>query len=92
MSANIVLPLTTWAKTHLQAILTATTEAAFDSAFNQFVSHNAHITVNGKHVARSLYKEQLMGESAVNKLSATVKFDGAVEVPTDPKEPIKVQY
>lgn len=93
MSANIVLPsLTNWTEGHLSSILKATTEADFDNAFDAFISKHANITVNGHHFSRDQYRQQLMGESAVNKESASVKFDGIVEVPTDKEFPVKVRH
>jgi hypothetical protein len=84
-----VLPsLTDWAEGHLSAILTSTTEADFDNAFDAFLSTNAHISVNGKQLSRDQYKQQLLGESAVNKESASVQFNGTVEVPTDAEQPV----
>ncbi|KIM84098.1 hypothetical protein PILCRDRAFT_397772 [Piloderma croceum F 1598] len=91
MSTAIVLPtLSVWAEGHLSAVLQATTEAEFDSAFDGFVSKHANnITVNGQHLSRDQYKQQLMGESAVNKKSGSVKFNGVVEVSTDLEQPVK---
>lgn len=91
MTSFIVLPtLTAWVEGGLSAILKSTTEEAFDSAFDRFISQHANITVNGQHLSRDNYKQQLLGESAVNKRAAEVKFDGVVEVSTDKEEPIKV--
>ncbi|KAF7977484.1 hypothetical protein HWV62_3436 [Athelia sp. TMB] len=84
MSSAIVLSsLTEWAQERLNSILTATTEADFDAAFDAFViKQDAHITVNGHHVSRDAYKQQMLGESAVGglKQSAEVAFGGAVSV------------
>ncbi|KAF7345040.1 hypothetical protein MVEN_01666900 [Mycena venus] len=83
MSANIVLPpLKTWAEQHLSSIIKATTKTAFDSAFDAFLSKNAKITVNGKHVSRDDYQKQLQGEG-FDEAGATVQFSGAVEVPSE---------
>jgi len=90
MSVAIVLPtLTAWVEGHLSAVLKASTTANFDSAFDGFVSKHATITVNGRRLSRDEYKQQLLGESAVNKESTSVKFDGVVEVPTDEEQPVK---
>jgi hypothetical protein len=89
---SIVLPpLRIWAEAHLSSILKATTQSDFDNAFDAFVSKHANITVNGQHLARDRYKQQLLGESAVNKQSADIKFDGVVEVSTDQEQPVKVR-
>ena len=91
MSVAIVLPtLSVWAEGHLSAVLQATTEAEFDSAFDGFLSKHASITLNGQHLSRDQYKQQLLGESAVNKRSGSVKFDSVVEVSTDLEQPVKV--
>lgn len=89
--AFVLPPLTDWAEGHLSAILKATTEAHFDSAFDAFISNHVNITVNGKPLSREQYKQQLLGESAVNKQSASVQFSGTVEVPTDAEQPVDVR-
>ncbi|KAJ7725303.1 hypothetical protein DFH07DRAFT_854181 [Mycena maculata] len=89
MAANIVLPpLRTWAEQHLSAIIKATSQAAFESAFDGFLSKNATVTVNGKHVSREQYKQQLQGEG-FDEAGAFVTFGGAVEVPADQTNPIQ---
>lgn len=96
MTTAIVLPpLTTWVEDHLTAILTATTEAGFDAAFDAFVSeHHTHVTVNGQRVSRDDYKKKLLDESAVGplKASASVVYGGVVSVSTDKEQPIQVNY
>ncbi|KAJ6606160.1 hypothetical protein DFH09DRAFT_1017103 [Mycena vulgaris] len=83
MSTNIVLPsLRIWAEQHLSSILKATTQTAFNAAFDGFLSKHATVTVNGKHVSRDEYKKLLQGEE-FNEAGATVTFNGAVEVPAD---------
>jgi hypothetical protein len=89
--AFVLPPLTDWAEGQLSAILKATTEAHFDSAFDAFISKHANITVNGQSLSRDQYKQQLLGESAVNKQSASVQFSGTVEVPTDAEQPVDVR-
>ena len=89
--AIVLPPLRFWAEGHLSSILKATTESTFNDAFDAFLSKNATITVNGQHLSRDRYRQQLLGESAVNKESASVKFDGVVEVPTDQDQPVKVR-
>ena len=89
---SIVLPpLKIWAEGHLSSVLKATTQSDFDDAFDAFLSKHVNITVNGQHLSRAQYKQQLLGESAVNKQSADVKFDGVVEVSTDPEQPVTVR-
>ncbi|KAJ6542800.1 hypothetical protein B0H19DRAFT_1171954 [Mycena capillaripes] len=83
MASNIVLPpLKTWAEQHLSSIIKATTETAFDSAFEAFLSKHVTITVNGKNVSRDEYKKQLQGEG-FDEAGATVEFSGAVEIPSE---------
>jgi len=90
MSTAIVLPtLSVWAEGHLSAVLQATTQAEFDSAFDGYLSKHASITVNGKHVSRDQYKQQLTEDGAVNKQSGSVTFNNVVEVSTDLEQPVK---
>lgn len=90
MSVNIVLPpLRTWAEQHLSSIIKATTQTAFDAAFDGFLSKSATVTVNGKHVSRDEYKKQLQGEG-FDEAGAEVTFSGAVEVPADQNNSIQV--
>ncbi|KAJ7468719.1 hypothetical protein FB451DRAFT_1560410 [Mycena latifolia] len=87
-SAIVLPPLRTWAEQHLSSIIKATTQTAFDSAFDAFLSKNATVTVNGKHISRDAYKKQLQGEG-FDEAGAIVTFGGAVEVPTDQSNPIQ---
>ncbi|KAJ7128439.1 hypothetical protein C8R44DRAFT_700971 [Mycena epipterygia] len=100
MAVNIVLPpLKTWAQQHMYAIIKATTQTAFDAAFDGFLSKHATTTVNGKHISRDEYKEQLQGlrfdESFTLRRmvgvssGATVVFSNAIEVPADPENPLQ---
>ncbi|KAJ7743379.1 hypothetical protein B0H16DRAFT_1561617 [Mycena metata] len=84
MAVNIVLPpLKTWAENQLSLIIKATSSTAFNSAFDAFLSKNATITLNGKHISREEYKTKLQGEG-FDEAGATVHFSGAVEVPSEP--------
>ncbi|KAJ7062295.1 hypothetical protein C8F01DRAFT_127712, partial [Mycena amicta] len=74
-------PLKTWAQQHLTAVLKATTQSAFNTAFDAFIAKDASITVNGKHVTRDAYKRTLEG---FEDRSVDVKFNEMVEVPTSP--------
>ncbi|KAF9560335.1 hypothetical protein CPC08DRAFT_477156 [Agrocybe pediades] len=88
MSSAIVLPtLTNWAKNHITAIFTATNATDFDSAMNAFLSDKAVITVNGVQTSRADFISQTQGEK-FDEIGATVNFAGAVEVPSDPNQPI----
>ncbi|KAJ7619602.1 hypothetical protein FB45DRAFT_840096 [Roridomyces roridus] len=83
MSVNLVLPtLKNWAQLRLSAIIKATTPSAFDTAFDNFLSTHATLTVNGKHISRDEYKKQLQGEG-FREAGASVTFNGAVEIPND---------
>ncbi|KAJ7128374.1 hypothetical protein C8R44DRAFT_700938 [Mycena epipterygia] len=89
MAVNIVLPpLKTWAQQHMSAIIKATTQTAFDAAFDGFLSKHATTTVNGKHISRDEYKEQLQG-LRFDESGATVVFSNAIEVPADPENPLQ---
>lgn len=90
MTSAIVLPsLTNWTQQHLQSIIKATKQADFDAAYNNFLSQDAKITVNGVSVTRDQYKQYLKQESFL-EASATINFDGAVEVPQNKAAPIEV--
>lgn len=83
MTSAIVLPsLTNWVKQHLTALLKTTTQEDFDAAFNSFISQNVTITLNGKHLTRDQYKQQLQGEK-FEESGALVNFLGSVEVSKD---------
>ncbi|OBZ77565.1 hypothetical protein A0H81_02238 [Grifola frondosa] len=88
MSTNIVLPsLTDWTEQRVTALLTTTTEADFNTAFDAFLSKNVTITVNGQDLTRDQYKQQLRQEK-FDEAFAQVQFSGAVEVPADTNRPI----
>ncbi|EGN98673.1 hypothetical protein SERLA73DRAFT_181249 [Serpula lacrymans var. lacrymans S7.3] len=81
MSANIVLPtLTALTQSRVTSLLTSTTASEFGDVFDSFFDREVNITVNGKHLSRQQYKEQLLSQSAVNKRSATVNVSGELEV------------
>ncbi|EPQ51124.1 hypothetical protein GLOTRDRAFT_49415 [Gloeophyllum trabeum ATCC 11539] len=84
---SIVPPsLTQWTEEHLSAIFEATNSQAFNQAFDAFIAPDAVITVNGVKTSVAQYKQQLQGEAFL-EASATVKYDGAVEVPDSEKSP-----
>jgi len=87
MTANIVLPsLTNWAEQHIQDIFNATSQSAFDSAFDNFLAEHVTITVNGTHLTRDQYKQRLQSENPI-EAQVQVTFDGAVEVAKDQSQP-----
>jgi len=91
MTSAIVLPsLTNWTEDQFSSIVKATTQADFEEAFDNFLAKHARVTVNGSHVSREHYKTLLQSEGALNQQSATVKFDGAVEVPSNQDAPEQV--
>ncbi|KZT18604.1 hypothetical protein NEOLEDRAFT_1079790, partial [Neolentinus lepideus HHB14362 ss-1] len=86
---SIVPPsLTQWTEEHLSAIFEATTAQDFEQAFDSFIAPDAVITVNDISTSVAQYKQQLHGEGFL-EASATVKYDGAVEVPSDANAPTK---
>ncbi len=81
MSSIPLLPtLSTWAQNRLTALFSATTQDDFDTAYENFVAKQVHITVNGKHVSRADYKTQLWQEKGLES-GAEVSYPGTVEVP-----------
>ena len=82
MSTAIVLPpLNTWAKQHLTSLITATTQADFDSAFDNFIAKDVKsITFNGTSLTRDQYKKQLQGERFLER-SATVNVLNEIQAP-----------
>lgn len=88
-SAIVLPPLSTWVKNHITTIIQATTQAAFNQAFDDFLEQKATITVNGQATSRDAYKAQLQGEN-FEEVAATVTFNGAVEVPKDATNTVEV--
>ncbi|KAH7928092.1 hypothetical protein BV22DRAFT_228837 [Leucogyrophana mollusca] len=83
MSTDIVLPtLTAFTESHLTTLLEATTTADFDAAFDAFFATPVNITVNGKHLSREQYKQQLLEQSAAGpeQRGASVTVNGGLEV------------
>ena len=85
----IILPLDTWAENGLQTIFSATTQSAFNSAFDAFFSQKVEIVVNGHHVSREHYKAAIYKVTS-NEVSANVQYDKSVLVPADSKDPAAV--
>lgn len=82
MSAAIVLPpLNAWAKQRLTALITATTQANFDSAFDNFIAKDIkNTTFNGVSLSRDEYKQQLQGERILER-TATISVTNEVQAP-----------
>lgn len=91
MSSAIVLPsLTAWAEQRLTALFTTTDEQSFDAAFDAFVAADTtSIVVNGQKLSREQYKQQTWKDKFL-EAGAQVQYLGAVSVPSDPSEPVKV--
>ena len=82
--------LTTWTEQHILAIFDAKTEDDFDKAFDAFVSQHATITLNGKRISRDAYKKHLQGENSGEVAPAVFNVVGAVEVPSNERNPAAV--
>ncbi|EKM52786.1 uncharacterized protein PHACADRAFT_261414 [Phanerochaete carnosa HHB-10118-sp] len=80
----VILTLDSWVEQHLQEVLTAKSQTAFDDAFDAFVALDASITVNGQHMSRAEYKKTLWNDEA-HETSGTVTFKGTVAVPKNSK-------
>lgn len=89
-SAIVLLPLKSWAQSHISAILQAPTKPAFDSAFDAFLAKDAKIMLNGKPISREAYKDELRSEK-FDEAGAQVTVSGAVEVPKDQDKPVEVR-
>ncbi|KAI0945934.1 hypothetical protein AcV7_010044 [Taiwanofungus camphoratus] len=89
MSGPVLLSLTSWAEEHISAILTASTQAEFDAAFDAAFIEGVHVTFNGEHLSREHYKK--ITEKVVLKETSRQGpvFANSVEVPTDSKDPIQ---
>jgi len=82
---EIPIKLTDWAHNQINTMMQATSKD-FDQAFDNFVASNVHVTLNGKHVSRDAYKKALKDEMT-GDVSASVKFLGSVEMPTQNTSP-----
>ena len=90
MSTNIVLPsLTNWTESHITAIYKATSQTETSNAFDNFLSKDAVIVVNGKKISRSDLTKELQSEKFL-EVGATVTFLNAVEVPANKTAPVEV--
>ncbi len=77
-SGPIILALTSYAEQGLTSILKASSDHAFDAAFDGFFSKELKdIMFNGKKLSREKYKEQMKSASNTNN---TVSFEGIVSV------------
>ncbi|EMD41323.1 hypothetical protein CERSUDRAFT_109923 [Gelatoporia subvermispora B] len=76
----VLLSLVPYAEEHITDIFSATSQADFDQAFDDFISQNVSITVNGTSFTRSAYKQRLQNENP-DLQSAIVTFSNAVAVP-----------
>jgi len=77
-SGPIILALTSYVEQGLTTILKASSDHAFDAAFDGFFSKELKdIMFNGKKLSREKYKEQMKSASNVNN---TVSFEGIVSV------------
>lgn len=79
-SEIVLVPLDTWAKEHLTSLITAKTQDAFDQAFESFISKEVKVTINGAHLTREQYKEQLQNERGSAQL-ASINIEDIVLAP-----------
>lgn len=85
----IILPLTTYVERSLTNILKASSDDAFNTAFDDFYSKELkEIVFNGKKLSRDHYKQQI---KAASNARNTVTFGGIVSVPlkSDKNEPVR---
>ncbi len=81
--------LASWAQQRLTALLESTSQESFDAAFDGLIAEEVTITVNGNSVTRDEYKKFLKGDKAL-EVAAQIQYIGALEVPSDPNEPLIV--
>lgn len=87
-SAIVLLNLTTWAEQHISALYAATPNN-FNTTFDEFISSNAKITLNGQSLSSDQYKGVLFSHQ-FEISGATVNYNGAVQV-SDPSNPTLVR-
>lgn len=86
-----VASLTSWTKSHLQALIGANTQDKFDTAFGELIYSHASITVNGKKTTRAGFVKELWREEKGER-SGSVIFKGIVEVPQNAGNPLEVGF
>ncbi|KAG7087412.1 hypothetical protein E1B28_013380 [Marasmius oreades] len=79
MNKNIVLPSAdTWAQQRLSALIQASSQEDFNSAFDLFISHDVkEIVSNGDKISREEYKQKFRSQ-VFDERVATVAFAGTV--------------
>ncbi|EIW83968.1 hypothetical protein CONPUDRAFT_99654 [Coniophora puteana RWD-64-598 SS2] len=83
MPTDIILPtLTVWAQGALTGLLESKTQEDFDGRFESMFARVVNVTVNGKHLSREQYKQELLDQSAAGptQQSATLSVSGQLEV------------
>jgi hypothetical protein len=74
----VLPPLPEWVEGRLTAIYQAKSRDDFDTAFDEFISKDVEITVNGAKTTREQYKQTLEQQRFLEN-HATLKFDGIVQ-------------
>ena len=85
MSLLVLPTLTAWTSSRLTAVLTAKTQADFNSAFDALFARDVNVTFNGKRLSRQQYQAQLLSQSsaAVEEQGSSVSVQGQLEVQGD---------
>ena len=78
-----ILPtLTAWASSRLTSVLTAKTQDAFNTAFDNTFAASCTFVFNGQSLSRDAYKAQLREQSAAGfgEVATAVTIQGSTEV------------
>jgi len=81
-SESTVLTPAAWAEQMLSALVESTTQDAFNTAFNAFISPDAQITLNGGPLTVEAFKA-VYGPEKVGETHATTSYPAAVEIISD---------
>lgn len=87
----VIVPLSTFIKNNLTTLWDASTQSAFYTAFDAFVSADVSVIVNGKETSRAAYA-QMLWQAREGAKSVKLRFEESNDVPTDPHEIEPVSY
>ncbi|KAI5980595.1 hypothetical protein EDD15DRAFT_2188069 [Pisolithus albus] len=74
-------PLSVWASSRLNSLLTSKTSDRFDRIFDATFAQNVDVVVNGKSLTRDKYKELLLAQSEASPIGTTdVQIEGETVV------------
>ena len=80
----VIISLTAFVQNNFTALLSAKSIDDFNSTFNEFFASNLNVTLNGKHISRDEYQQQLRTLGLSPALTAptfeSISFEGTAEV------------